>query len=113
MSFPATTSTMANATTPPSSRICADLEQPMRVAIHVRSLVLVFATTSAIADPTCQTLTASQIAQDIQNSPTANQTLKNSACTFGGAGIAESGGNSCASNGNNFGVLQLTKSNLT
>ena len=61
----------------------------------------------------CQTVSASDVAQDIQNCPSSNNTLKNNACNFGGAAIAESGGNSCASNGNNFGVLQLTRSNLT
>ena len=74
------------------------------------SLALVAMTGQGWAD--CQTLTATQISQDIQNSPDANDALKNASCTFGGAGVAESGGNSCSSNGNNFGVLQLTRSNL-
>ena len=81
-----------------------------------RSLLVVsivaLACGAALAQSTCQTLTASQVAQDIQNSPNANQALKSSACTFGGAAIADSGGNTCSSNGNNFGVLQLTSSNL-
>ena len=59
-----------------------------------------------------QQYSASQVSQAIQNSPNANSTLKSSSCNFGGAAIAESGGNTCASNGNNFGVLQLTSSNL-
>jgi len=59
-----------------------------------------------------QQYSAAQISQAIQNSPYASQALKSSSCTFGGAGIAESGGNTCESNGNNFGVLQLTSSNL-
>ncbi len=55
---------------------------------------------------------ASEISNAIQNSPNANSTLKNASCEFGGAGVAESGGNTCETNGNNFGVLQLTSSNL-
>lgn len=59
-----------------------------------------------------QQYSAADIAQAIQNSPTANSTLQSNSCNFGGAGLAESGGNTCESNGNNFGVLQLTRSNL-
>lgn len=55
---------------------------------------------------------ASDIAAAIQNCDGANDTLKKNACNFGGAAMAESGGNTCESNGNNFGVLQLTRSNL-
>lgn len=55
---------------------------------------------------------ASDIAAAIKNCDDANDTLKNNACNFGGAAMAESGGNTCESNGNNFGVLQLTRSNL-
>jgi len=60
----------------------------------------------------CATYNAAQISQAIQNSPYANAATKASSCTWGGAAVAESGGNTCASNGNNFGVLQLTSSNL-
>jgi len=60
----------------------------------------------------CASYNAAQISQAIQNSPNANSTLKNASCQFGGAGVAESNGNSCSSNGNNFGVLQLTSTNL-
>lgn len=60
----------------------------------------------------CGTYSASDISNAIQNSPSANQTLKGASCDFGGAGVAESGGNTCSSNGNNFGVLQLTSCNL-
>ena len=55
---------------------------------------------------------ASDISSAIQNCSDANDTLKKNSCNFGGASIAESGGNTCESNGNNFGVLQLTRSNL-
>ncbi len=82
------------------------------------STLLAYAIAVVLLDPKlasadCQTVSASDVAQDIQNCPSANNSLKNSACNFGGAAIAESGGNTCASNGNNFGVLQLTRSNLT
>ena len=59
-----------------------------------------------------QQYSAADIAQAIQNSPTANSTLQSNSCNFGGAGLAESGGNTCESNGNNFGVLQLTRSKM-
>ena len=50
---------------------------------------------------------AAQITQAIQNSPYANQALKNNACTFGGTAMGESHGNACAANAGNTGVLQL------
>lgn len=55
---------------------------------------------------------ASDIAAAVAASPNANSALKSSACTWGGAGRSESQGNLCASNGNNFGVLQLNRGNL-
>ena len=55
---------------------------------------------------------ASDIAAAVAASPNANSALKGSSCTWGGAGRSESAGNLCASNGNNFGVLQLNRSNL-
>lgn len=60
----------------------------------------------------CATHSVAQVADAIKNSSYGDQTLKSTACTWGGAAVAESGGNSCSSNGNNFGVLQLTRSNL-
>ncbi len=60
----------------------------------------------------CATYNAAQVSQAIQNSPYASDALKSSSCTWGGASQAESGGSTCSSNGNNFGVLQLTKDNL-
>ena len=60
----------------------------------------------------CATYNAAQVSQAIQNSPYASAATKASSCTWGGAAAAESGGNTCASNGNNFGVLQLTRDNL-
>jgi len=55
---------------------------------------------------------AGDVAAAVGASPFANAILKNSSCTWGGAGRSESSGNLCASNGNNFGVLQLNRSNL-
>lgn len=59
-----------------------------------------------------QSYSASDISDALQGCSNANSTLKNNSCNFGGAAMAESGGNTCESNGNNFGVLQLTRSNL-
>jgi hypothetical protein len=59
-----------------------------------------------------QQYSATEIAQALNNSPYANQSLKKAACNFGAAAQSESGGNSCASNGSNFGVLQLNAANL-
>lgn len=90
----------------------------MRISSLLRCGVAVLALSTnaarAFLQPGCanQQYSASQVSQAIQNSPYANSTLKSSSCNFGGASIAESGGNTCASNGNNFGVLQLTNSNL-
>jgi hypothetical protein len=65
--------------------------------------------TAAIA---CTQHSASEIADAIRNSPNTNGAMQSTSCIWGGAAIAESGGNTCASNGNNFGVLQLTRGNL-
>jgi hypothetical protein len=59
-----------------------------------------------------QNYSATDISNAIQNCPDANNTLKQNSCNFGGAAMAESDGNTCESNGNNFGVLQLTRTNL-
>ena len=61
---------------------------------------------------TNQHYSASDVAAAIRNCDSASDTLKSNACNFGGAAMAESGGNTCESNGNNFGVLQLTRGNL-
>ena len=87
----------------------------VRTAITALSLAALTVTAQvgeAYAQAACQRYTAAQVAEAVRNSPNANQTLRNAACDFGGAAIAESGGRQCASNGNNFGVLQLTRSNL-
>jgi hypothetical protein len=55
---------------------------------------------------------ASEIADAIRNSPDASDTLKAAACDFGAAALAESGGNTCERNNQNFGVLQLNKNNI-
>lgn len=73
------------------------------------AVALVAAPAAAFA---CATYNANQVSQAIQNSPYASSALTNSSCTWGGASMAESGGNTCSSNGNNFGVLQLTSKNL-
>jgi hypothetical protein len=60
----------------------------------------------------CATYSAAEIAQAVQNSPSANAAMQSTSCMWGGAAKAESGGDTCASNGNNFGVLQLNSGNL-
>ena len=85
----------------------------MKASTLLASAIAVVLSGPQLAFADCQTVSASDVAQDIQNCPSANNALKNNACNFGGAAIAEFGGNTCASNGNNFGVLQLTRSNLT
>jgi len=55
---------------------------------------------------------AGEIAAAIARSPEANPVLRRGAYIWGGAGKSESGGNLCASNGYNFGVLQLNVMNL-
>ena len=51
---------------------------------------------------------AEQVSQAVQYSPNANQALKDNACGFGGLAQGESnGGNTCAANSGNTGVLQL------
>lgn len=62
----------------------------------------------------CQKFNAQDVSKAIQNSPNASQEAKNSSCTWGGAAVAESGGNTCAQtkSGNAIGALQMTPSNL-
>jgi hypothetical protein len=74
--------------------------------------LLICAQLAAAQTCTPTNYSASDIAAAVAASPYANSILKNSSCTWGGAGRSESGGNLCASNGNNFGVLQLNRSNL-
>ena len=75
---------------------------------------IIYLAAALVAAPVfaCSTYNVAQISQAIQNSPNANSATKESSCTWGGAAKAESGGNTCASNGKNFGVLQLAKGNL-
>ena len=78
-----------------------------------RSLLVVLFSASAITMAwACSQHSASEIAEAIRNSPNTNTVMQSTSCIWGGAAIAESGGNTCASNGNNFGVLQLTRGNL-
>ena len=60
----------------------------------------------------CASYSSAEIAAAINNSSTASSALKSTSCTWGGAGKSESGGGTCASNGSNFGVLQLSSQNL-
>jgi hypothetical protein len=55
---------------------------------------------------------ASDVAQAIQNSPNANNTLKTNSCNFGGAARSESGGNLCSQNTGNSGILQLNNRSI-
>ena len=86
--------------------------------MRARGLIgVMFALVAGVPTASAQTCTptnysASDIAAAVAASPDANAALKGSSCTWGGAGRSESAGNLCASNGNNFGVLQLNRSNL-
>lgn len=83
------------------------------VGIIGGALALLLSAQIAVAQTCTPTnYSASDIATAVAASPNANSVLKNSSCTWGGAGRSESSGNLCASNGNNFGVLQLNRSNL-
>jgi hypothetical protein len=53
-----------------------------------------------------------EVAAAITNSTTAGPLLHAAACDFGAAAQAESGGNTCSTNGSNFGILQLSSTNL-
>ena len=55
---------------------------------------------------------AQDIAAAVAASPSATATLRDAAAVWGAAGKSESGGNLCASNGDNFGVLQISRGNL-
>ena len=55
---------------------------------------------------------AGEIAAAIVASPSAGPELRRNAYIWGGAAKSESGGDLCASNGYNFGVLQLSWANL-
>ena len=68
--------------------------------------------TGSAALAQCASYSSAQIAAAINNSSTASSALKATSCTWGGAGKSESGGGTCASNGSNFGVLQLSSQNL-
>ena len=76
------------------------------------SLALLSLMICADAWAQCATYSSTDIANAINSSSTASAALKATACTWGGAGKSESGGNTCSSNGSNFGVLQLSSGNL-
>lgn len=76
------------------------------------SLALVMLMICADARAQCASYSSTDIANAINSSSTASAALKATACTWGGAGKSESGGNTCSSNGSNFGVLQLSRGNL-
>ncbi|MBG0812316.1 hypothetical protein IY145_23505 [Methylosinus sp. H3A] len=84
----------------------------MKTFSHSASALMMACLLSSGSAFACATYNAAQISEAIQNSSYADDALKSSSCTWGGAAVAESGGNTCASNGNNFGVLQLTSGNL-
>jgi len=86
----------------------------MPVRVSMGAMFALFAGLNPASAQTCNptNYSASDIAAAVAASPNANAALKNSSCTWGGAGRSESAGNLCASNGNNFGVLQLNRSNL-
>jgi hypothetical protein len=84
------------------------------VGLVFRAALALAASTQLAQAQTCTptSYSAGDIAAAVAASPNANSILKSSSCTWGGAGRSESAGNLCASNGNNFGVLQLNRSNL-
>ena len=84
----------------------------MQNPYRLRALFAAALTAVPVVALACVTYNANQVSQAIQNSPYASSALQSSSCTWGGASMAESGGNTCSSNGNNFGVLQLTSKNL-
>jgi hypothetical protein len=60
----------------------------------------------------CQSYTLFEIADAIKASRDAPSEVKWRSCMWGGAAIAESSGNTCSHNSNNFGVLQLSRQNI-
>jgi len=85
----------------------------MRVrALFCSSALLVALSATPSSACTGTNYSAADVANAIRNSPYANSTLKDAACDFGGAAQSESGGNLCSDNGNNYGILQLTRGNL-
>ena len=82
------------------------------IRILLASLALTLPMIGGDAWAQCATYSSTDIANAINSSSTASAALKATACTWGGAGKSESGGNTCSSNGSNFGVLQLSSGNL-
>jgi hypothetical protein len=72
----------------------------------------IMAIPSAALAVVCAKYSLPEIADAVRNSPNSSETMKNNACMWAGAAMAESGGNSCSDNDNNYGVLQLTRTNL-
>lgn len=60
----------------------------------------------------CPTHTLSEIANAVRSSARSPQSVISRSCMWGGAAIKESSGRLCAQNGNNFGVLQLSRQNI-
>jgi hypothetical protein len=53
-----------------------------------------------------------QIAASIKTATGASASITSRSCMWGGTAVKESGGNLCACNSNNFGVLQLSRQNI-
>ena len=76
-------------------------------------LALIAGVQAALAQTCAPTnYSANEIGAAIAASPHANSILKGEAGLWGAVGVSESRGDKCASNGSNFGVLQLHRSNL-
>jgi len=82
------------------------------VALAVAAIVATPA--FAVLQPGCANVHYSEVevAAAITHSTTAGLTLRAAACDFGAAAQVESGGNTCDTNGSNFGILQLNFENL-
>jgi hypothetical protein len=86
----------------------------MRAGLFIASLFAIVTLVQKAEAQSCAatSYSSTQIAQAVAASPNANQALKSTSCTWGGAGKSESGGNLCSSNAGNSGVLQLSNANL-
>lgn len=64
------------------------------------------------AQQPCPDYNAAEIASAVKSSQTAPSSVKERACMWGGAALAESDGSLCKTNGRNFGVFQLSAENV-
>jgi hypothetical protein len=82
--------------------------------VRIYKYVYLFAALLFTGQPVmaCKSYSLFEIAEAVKTSGEATSDIKSRSCMWAGAATAESRGNTCAHNSNNFGILQLSRENI-